>query len=124
MAKDFFRNKINPLFESIETSCLTILKLPVKNERGFNPFKFTNYSLKLGNHPGAINEALASLVKCYSHIKNPWAYCNSIANKKSPMFYERQNIDKHIKITDEFKSFVDSSEKIQELTKNIGNIWL
>jgi hypothetical protein len=124
MTKDFFRNKLHPLFESIESSSFDILKLPVKNERGFNPFKFVNYSLKLGNHPQAVHEALASLIKCYSGVKNPWAYCNTIANKRSPMCYERQNISKHVKVMDEFKIFVNNSERIKSLTEKIGNIWI
>ena len=123
MTKDFFRNKINPYFASICESSTQILHLPIKN-KPFNPFKFTNYQLKRKKHPGAVDESLRSLVKCYSYVKNPWAYANAIVTKTSGMYYERQHITKHETVLQEFKTFVDNSSKIQELTRNIGNIWL
>ena len=121
--RDFFRDTVHPYFKSIENSALKILRLPV-NGKPFNPFAFTNYKLKQGKHPGSVDEALKALIKANDVIKNSWAYCNKIVDAKSGMWYERYNIGKHEKLKQEFKDFIDNSERIQELVSGIGiNVW-
>jgi len=124
--KDFFRDKFNPYFKSIEKSCLKIIKLPRK-KRPFNPFAFVNQKLSQKIHIGAVDQSLSQLINYYDSIQNPWAYLNTILKTTNGNWHEKDHIKEHQKrIEQEFKSYIESSHEIKNLLSGIGkniNVW-
>ena len=118
---DFFQQKAGPYFESIESSCLKILNLPIKNSnKPFNPCQFINRKINKDNcHPGAIDECLKQLINYWKTIESPWSYANNILKTSDGNWWEKENIRDHEKLKQDFNDFIADS-LIKDLVQDIG----
>ena len=111
--KDFFRNKYHPLFKEIEESCLKIQKINQKNR--FNPFAFVNKMIAENVHPGALSDCLDQYRTRCDYIRNPYAYLRSILKKSNGNYWEKDHIENHNQIKQEFESYMAESDIMNKL---------
>lgn len=111
-----FEAKLDPdIAEKIIDHCRSILTLPSKNNRGFNPFQAVQKAVNKSQHPNAILEAIEALINYWSDIDNPWSYFWSILKTKSQNYNERQ----HMKQSEQFET-IWASDEIKALIGDIG----
>jgi len=115
---DFFRDKNNLYFESIERSCKILSNM--QNLKGFNPFAFVNKQIKSKAHPGAIDHTLQQMVIYWEKINNPWKYSTNIMSKENGNFYERDHIKDYKVVKERLVEFLNNAPEIANLIGGIG----
>lgn len=125
---DFFKNPFHPYFKSIETSCITLSKIPSPSKKPFNPFQFVNRKINKKNmHPGAIDYALKGLLKRIlsseqyeDKIDSFYGYAKSILKTANGNFCEKEHIEDHEQMKKDFAEFVANSTSLKAMLKGVG----
>ena len=115
---DFFKDKNNQYFNSIERSCKMLSNM--EDIKGFNPFAFVNKHIKDKAHPGAVDYTLQQMVLYWEKINNPWKYSTNIMSKENGNFYERDHISDYEIVKKKLVEFLDNTPEIANLIGGIG----
>ena len=111
-----FEEKTRILTETIIDKCESILKLPKKDGKKFNPYQFVQASINNSIHPSAIVDALEKIKKQWDIISNPWTYGNKITKVESGNYCERE----HAAESEAFKQNLECNDEIMGLIRGIG----
>ena len=95
--------------DQINKLCKQISEINQDGEKRFNPYQFAQGSLNAKSHPGAVVEALASVIKQWPVIDQPWAYANKILGVQSGNYHSRDFERDAGRIKKEYNEFISEN---------------
>jgi len=90
-----FRDRLDRVMVQVKGACDSIIALPQKENRAFNPYQAVQKAVNDGMHPDAILYVLGEMVDNWNSglIENPWGWWRSVLTKNSRNLWEKENAE-------------------------------
>ncbi len=113
-----FRNRLDRVMVKVKGACDSIIALPQKEDRAFNPYQAVQKAVNDGMHPDAILYVLGEMVDNWNSgvIDNPWGWWKYVLTKNSRNLWEKENAEQ----AEGYKLAIASLSKQKDFLSSIG----